>query len=107
MRISCPRAAVHQGIIKIVDDPLCLSAKIPELDGGEEFPVDIKDIVLAQCVIEFQFIQSILFIKMHGHVQPLLSKVRQILEYPVAATVHLQTMDQESDLQSSNPFEPR
>lgn len=79
MSIPCAGAPVHQRIIKIVNDSPCFSPEIPELDRGKKPPVDIKDIVLSQGIVKFEFIQPIPLIEMDGCIHPLFSKIRQVL----------------------------
>src|SRR4030042_3604543 len=97
---SRTRASVHQRIIKIVDDLICLLADIPELQGREEFPGDIKKIIISQSIIKFQFINPLPLIEMKGNLCPLLFKIGKVLKHPIPTAVDLQAMDQESDLHS-------
>jgi len=71
VRVFRTGTAIHDGIVKVVDDFFCFFPNIPKFWGGEEFSMNVKDIVLAQRIIKFQFIEPISFVKMDGHIYPL------------------------------------
>jgi hypothetical protein len=72
MGILRTRTAIHHGIIEIVYDPPRLIPYDPEFDGREEFAMDVKNVILAQRIIEFQFFGPAPFIEMDGYIDVLL-----------------------------------